>query len=100
MSTSKAHRPKPTRRRRHGMDFARDLMLAVCRIAGDGSYLRRIRSGFMRTGIAAAVQTHDTPALYNWLVEVISYQGVSNAVAWRYLATHGRIKWGDIEAAF
>ncbi len=99
MSASKAHRPKPTRRLQSGMEFARDLMLEVCRIAGDSSYLRRTRSGFMRTGIAAAVQSHDTLALFNWFVEVVSYQGVSDAVAWRYMESYGRIEWGDVEAA-
>src|SRR5919205_1085793 len=99
MSTSKAHRPKPTQRPQSGMDFARRLILEVCRVAGEGSYLQRIRGHFARNGIGAAVQSHDTTALYDWLVEVVSYQGLSDAVAWRYMEEHGRIEWWDIKAA-
>ncbi len=30
---------------------------------------------------------------------MVSYQGVSDAVAWTYMEQHGRITWADIEAA-
>src|SRR5215207_1630806 len=32
-------------------------------------------------------------------MDVLSYQGVSDAVAWTYMEQHGRITWTDIEAA-
>ncbi len=93
MTTSKAHRPKPTRRHQRGMEFARNLMLEVCRIAGSSSYLRRLRYRSTRAGLKAAVATHDTPALYDWLMEALSYQGVSDSVAWHYMEEHGGVHW-------
>ena len=85
MSRSQANRPKPSRRRQRGADYARDLMYEVCRIAGTASYLKQIRHSVTRAGIRAAVANHDTPALYDWLIEAVSYQGVSDAVAWTYM---------------
>ncbi len=99
MSRSQANRPKPSRRHQRGADYARDLMREVCRIAGTGSYLKQIRHGLTRAGIRAAVTNHDTPALYDWLIEAVSFQGVSDAVAWAYMEEHGRIQWADIGAA-
>ena len=53
-------------------------MREVCHIAGAGSYLQRLRRDLARAGIRAAVANHDTPALYDWLIEAVSYQGASD----------------------
>ena len=74
-------------------------MREVCRIAGTGSYLQQLRCDLTRAGIRTAVANHNTPALYDWLIEAASYQGVSNAVAWAYMEEHGRIRWSTIDAA-
>ncbi|WP_407522715.1 hypothetical protein [Methylobacterium oryzisoli] len=37
--------------------------------------------------------------MFNWLVEVASYQGISDAIAWTYMEEHGRVRWGDLQAA-
>ena len=92
MSQSQANRPKPSRRRQRGAEYARDLMREVCRIAGTSAYLKQIRHGLTRAGIRAAVANHDMPALYDRLIEAVSYQGVSDAVAWAYMEAHGRIQ--------
>src|SRR5215207_9636572 len=93
--------PRSTSARSHqrGMAYATDLILQTCRASPDPLYLRRLRANLTRTGIKAAVTSHDTPALFGWLMDLLSYQGVSDAVAWNYMEQHGRIAWAGIEAA-
>ncbi len=91
---------KATRSHQQAMAHARSLVLQACRASPDPTYLKRMRTELTRQGIRAAVAEHDTPALYNWLVDVMSYQGVSDAVAWTYMEAHGRVRWTDLEAAF
>ncbi len=81
------------------MAYATDLILQTCRASPDPTYLQRLRANLTRTGIRAAVAAHDTPALFGWLMDLLSYQGVSDAVAWTYMEQHGRITWADIQAA-
>lgn len=51
-------------------------------------------------GLCDAIQRHDSAALFNWLVEVLSYQGVSNEVATSYLDEHGCVSASEIERGF
>jgi len=46
--------------------------------------------------VIAAVQRHDTPAIFDWLVDALSYQGVSDSIAYDYMEQHGRVRWHDI----
>ena len=59
-----------------------------------------MRANLTRQGIRAAVAQHDTPALFDWLIEVVSYQGISDSIAWAYMEEHGRVTWADIDSAF
>jgi hypothetical protein len=54
----------------------------------DGNRLRR------------AIKRGDTPALFDWLFSALSYQGVSNQVAYDYMKRHGRVSWHDLQAKF
>ncbi len=99
MTSVPASRPKFTRSHQRGIAYAADLILRTCRASPDPFYLRRLRTDLTRTGIKAAVATHDTPVLFGWLMDMVSYQGVSDAVAWTYMEQHGRITWADIKAA-
>ncbi len=47
--------------------------------------LAEIRSQLEEMGVTEAVAVRDTPALFDWLVDVLSYQGVSDAIAERYI---------------
>jgi hypothetical protein len=42
-------------------------------------------------GVIAAVQRHDTPAIFDWLIDALSYQGVSDSIAYSYMEQHGRV---------
>lgn len=53
-----------------------------------------------RAGVIRAVQLHDTPVIFEWLMDALSYQGVSDSIAWGYMERHGRVRWHDIAAGF
>ena len=62
------------------------LVHAICCLAGSASYLDDIRADLRDRGISRAVRDHDTPVLFDWLVEALSFQGISDAVAAGYMA--------------
>jgi len=43
------------------------------------------------------VQRHDTATLFNWLMTVLSFQGIANRVADKYIADHGNITFAAVE---
>ena len=92
--------PMSTRSQPQAKGFATDLILQTCRASPDPTYLKRMRASLTRQGIRAAVAQHNTPALFDWLVEVVSYQGISDTIAWSFMEEHGRVTWADISAAF
>ena len=75
------------------------LVRHICEIAGAPSIIDDARVGLARHGVIAAVQRHDTAAVFDWLIDALSYQGVSDTIAWGYMEQHGRIRWHDIAAA-
>jgi hypothetical protein len=81
------------------LDYAVQLVHATCCLAGSGSYLADGRADLRGRGIIRAIRDHDTPALFDWLVEVLSFQGISDAVASGYIAAHGTVRWADIAEA-
>ena len=76
--------------------YAVQMVHATCCLAGSASYLDDIRAD---RGISRAVRDHDTPALFDWLIEALSFQGISDSVASGYIARHGSVRWSEIAAA-
>jgi hypothetical protein len=83
-----------------GLAFAKRLILQVCRTWPDPAYLKRMRANLTRQGIRAAVADHNTSVLFGWLVDLASYQGISDTIAWTYMEEHGRVCWANLDAAF
>jgi hypothetical protein len=54
---------------------------AVCCLSGSPSYIQDLREGLSERGIIRAVRNHDTATLFDWLIEIFSLQGISDAVA-------------------
>ena len=81
------------------IDEAVVLVGEIVRQAELFDYLEVIRSQAIRLGLADAVASRDTPALYDWLIESFSFQGVSDRVAWTYIANHGNATWAAVEAS-
>jgi hypothetical protein len=49
-------------------------------------------------GVLAAITAHDSGPVFDWLVGVLSYQGITDAVAEHYMEAHGQATWHGIEA--
>jgi len=76
--------------------YALKLVHAVCYLAGSSSYVDDIRADMRYRGVTRAVREHDTAALFDWLIEILSFQGVSDSVAANYMAAHGNPSWSEI----
>jgi hypothetical protein len=81
------------------LDYAVQLVHAICCLAGSASYLDDVRADLRDCGIVRAVRDNDTPALFDWLV-VLSFQGISDSVAAGYMAQHGNVRWADVADAY
>src|SRR4029077_2415715 len=79
--------------------YAVRIVHATCCLAGSASYLDDLRADLHQRGVIRAVRDHDTPALFNSLVRILSFQGISDAVAYDYMAQHGSVRWADIAEA-
>jgi hypothetical protein len=76
--------------------YAVQLVHTTCCLVGSASYLDDVRADLRDYGIMRAIKDHDTPALFDWLVEILSYQGISDSVASEYIAQHGNVRWAEI----
>jgi hypothetical protein len=79
--------------------YAVRIVHATCCLAGSASYLADLRTDLREHGVIRAVRDHDTPALFDWLMEILSFQGISDAVALGYIAEHGSVRWADTAEA-
>ena len=75
------------------------LVLGICQVAGTPSLVDDGRVTLAVHGVIAAVRRHDTAVIFDWLADLLSYQGVSNSVAYGYMERHGRAHWRDIADA-
>jgi len=80
-----------------GLRYATDIVQAVCQLAGSPSLIDDFRIGLDERGLLRAVEQHDTPALFDWLAEAVSFQGISDRIAWDYMERRGRAIWRDID---
>ena len=81
------------------MRHALRVVQCACRLAGPFDFVDEGRADLSRRGVTAAVRRHDTPALFDWLMEILSFQGIADRVAKQYLHTHGNIEWSDVGRA-
>src|SRR4029077_16060370 len=79
-------------------DYAVNLVHSVCCLAGDPEFFDHRRTGG-KNSLSAAVERHDTPRLFDWLVEALSYQGIADRIAHDYMQRHGRARWARIRAS-
>ena len=80
------------------LDHAVQLIYRVCCLAGSASLIDDIRAELRSEGMPTAIRRHDTAPLFDWLMAALSYQGISDRVAYEYMEEHGRAEWPDIEA--
>jgi len=80
---------------RSALDHATRLIHRVCCLAGEPDLIDEVRTD--NGAIRSAIKQRDTPALFDWLVAMLSYQGISDQVAHDYMDQHGRVTWQAIE---
>ena len=81
------------------MTHALRLVSGVCQLAGPFALIDDAQASLQREGVIAAVNRHDTASLFDWLMNTLSYQGISDRIAEQYLDQHGNITWADVEFA-
>ena len=78
-------------------DNAVRLIGRVCRIAAP----RRLRNDTAdsrdHAGLRRAVADHDSPALFDWMVGIIAYQGIADRIASGWMNRNGRMSWEFVE---
>jgi len=79
--------------RRSALAAATRLVHQICCVAGSATLIEDARG---HEGLGRAIEGFDTPALFDWLVKVISFQGVSDRAASEYLRKHGSVTWLEI----
>jgi hypothetical protein len=80
------------------IESAVDLVTTICRLGGAGDFIQATNALAAERGLVEAVASHDTPALYGWLMESFSFQGISDRIAWSYIEDHGNASWYVVEA--
>ena len=80
------------------LDHAVVLIDTVCCLAGD-EHLIGNQSDPEIKRLRLAIQEHETPFLFERLMEAFSLQGISDHAAYTYMERHGRLTWSDLERA-
>jgi hypothetical protein len=91
-----AKRDQARRKRRDGLKHATSLIRDVCELAGMTSLIDDARVWLAAAGVIDAIKHRSDPALFNWLLECINYQGISNSAAATYIERHGNVGYFDV----
>jgi hypothetical protein len=67
-------------------------------LAGSSSFVDNSRGELVNNGVLNAIEAHNTPALFDWMVRVFSFHGIADAVAGDYMVKHGALTWYAIAA--
>lgn len=78
--------------------YAHRIIYAVCCLAGSSSFVDDGREELVNNGVLNAIEAHNTPVLFDWMVRLFSYQGIADTVAADYMDKHGALTWGAIAA--
>lgn len=78
------------------LEYARRIVEQVCNLAGSLDYLTRCRAEIQRHGLTER-NSPCAAMLYDWLINIVSYQGISDQAAAGFIREHGQAKWGEIE---
>jgi len=74
------------------VDHAVRLIHQVCCFAGSFDLLQEFRD----QALCAAVERHDTAALFDRLIHDFSFQGISDQIAINYMRRHGQATWRSV----
>jgi hypothetical protein len=96
-SSVRPGRPKGPGRKVPAIDHAVRLIHRVCCLAGSADLIDEVRNENDDPGVTASIRNGDTPALFDWLVSALSYQGISDQVAEAYMERYGSATWAGID---
>jgi hypothetical protein len=82
--------------RQTAIDHAVRVIYRVCCLAGSAGLLDKIRADLAAEGVRTAMRKRDTAPVFDWLIAALSYQGISDQIAYDYMEQHGYVQWGDI----
>jgi hypothetical protein len=88
--------PKTTKVRNErdaAINHAVRLIHAICGLAGPPTLIDEIRADLRADKVRAAIRSRDTGPVFDWLMAALSYQGISDQVAFGYMEKHGRVTW-------
>jgi hypothetical protein len=91
--TSHLKRPKIQNRQASAINHAVQLIHAICGLAGSPTLVDEIRAELRADKVRAAIRNRDTGPVFDWLMAAVSYQGISDQVAYEYMEKHGRATW-------
>jgi hypothetical protein len=101
LSRARQTRHPKTTKLQNGRDAAINhavrLIHAVCGFAGSPTLIDEIRADLRADKVRAAIQKRDTGPVFDWLMAALSYQGISDQVAFGYMEKHGRVTWRQIK---
>src|SRR6266481_2779459 len=95
-ATNRQIHPKIANPTGAAIDHAVRLIHAICGLAGSASLINDIRADLRADKIRAAIRNGDSAVVFDWLLAALSYQGISDQVAYEYMEKHGRTAWSDI----
>jgi hypothetical protein len=93
---TKAQKHPENHNRQTAIDHAVWVIYRVCCLAGSASLIEKIRADLDADGVRAAMRKRDTTAVFDWLISALSYQGISDQIAYDYMEQHGYVQWEDI----
>lgn len=81
------------------LQHAVQIIHAVCCLAGPLNFLEVLRDDKNGRNLRKAIRSNDTAALFNRLIDEMSYQGIADRVAYGYIQAHGQVTWQQIDLA-
>ena len=79
-----------------------DLVRKVCQIAGDKKLIDDAKDRLKQCGVIDSrgrIAENPTPKIFDFLVDLFKYQGVSDNIADKYVKNHDQVHWPDIANA-
>jgi hypothetical protein len=94
---NRKNRPKIHKPTSAAINHAARIIHAICGLAGSATWIDDIRADLRADKVQAAIGHRDTAVVFDWLMAALSYQGISDQVAYDYMERHGRAEWHDID---
>src|SRR6266404_7366621 len=95
--TRQLKRPKIQNRQGCAINHAVRLIHAVCGLAGSPTLIDEMRRDLRAEKVRTAIRDRHTSPVFDWLMAAVSYQGISDQVAYDYMEKHGRARSRQIK---